>query len=476
MEASGHKYMHIRNTILEEINSGVYKPGDLIPSDNVLMKRFSVSKSTITQALKLLAQEGVIDRIQGKGSFVSGMRPAKVLKFYLCPVEHDEEEYWSRLVDGFNSQNSTFKVEISFIYNDQVPLRDTLFRAFASGNAPDIFSLDGPDMPYWAYMKSILPLDKYLSPDYLERFIPTITSQGTYRGHLYHLGYYESTLCLLFNKELFARLGIKAPERTEDAWTWEEFMEVCRQIREQAGIAHPLLMDTGRGLDKKQGEWICYSVLSFIAQNGGSIFDDTLTKTSGHIDSAETVEAVEWFAGLLKDSGYSHTTDLTGAFPEDFAMSLSVSSAFFALDAASRKRVGLIPLPRQHHSAAAHGGWGLCVASQTKHPKECVAFLKYVFSLENQLQYAKYAGLPILKDVFNILQSFNESSSYVDILFSQLQNCAFTRPVTPAYPFFSRTFVSEFLNIVAGANAAERLHFAAEQIDDHIARHNYFSK
>ena len=474
MEDNLHKYQRIQNILLAEIKSGKYKAGDLIPSDNVLMKQFSVSKSTITQALKSLSQEGYIQRIQGKGSYVSGQSESAPLRFYLCPIERNEEAYWVDLVNRFNALNNGFSVEITFIYNDLVPLRDTLFRAFASGNAPDIFTLDGPDVSYWAYMKSLQPLDSFVSQEYLNRFIPTILRQGTYKNHLYHLGYYESSLCIIYDRELFSRLHIRIPNDVADAWSWDEFLEICSVIRSKTDIQYPLLMDTGRGLTSKQGEWISYSTLPFIIQNKGEIFDEKLSHTNGYLNSPSTVEAITWLGDLFHRYRYTHMEDLHHLFPDHFAMSLSLPSAFFALAPEKQKRVGVIPLPKHLCSAVSHGSWGLCMSAQTKHPKECWMFMQFVLSLENQLQYAKYSGVPILKEIFNILQGFNATSNCIDVIFSQLHDAVYTRPITPAYPFFSKTFSSAFLEVAAGADAKECLDAASKQIDEHILRHNFF--
>ena len=56
------KYMLIKNEFVLKIESGYYRPGDLLPSDNELMRTLNVSKSTITQALKCLEAENYIDR------------------------------------------------------------------------------------------------------------------------------------------------------------------------------------------------------------------------------------------------------------------------------------------------------------------------------------------------------------------------------------------------------------------------------
>ena len=64
------KYEALRNRIVSDIREGIYKTNDRIPSDTELMASFSVSKSTVTQALKSLEAAGYVTRKQGKGTFV----------------------------------------------------------------------------------------------------------------------------------------------------------------------------------------------------------------------------------------------------------------------------------------------------------------------------------------------------------------------------------------------------------------------
>lgn len=58
---------HIRDLIASEELAG----GDRIPTDRQLMDEFNVSKITVVNALKGLANEGLITRVPGRGSFVS---------------------------------------------------------------------------------------------------------------------------------------------------------------------------------------------------------------------------------------------------------------------------------------------------------------------------------------------------------------------------------------------------------------------
>ena len=144
--------------------------------------------------------------------------------------------------------------------------------------------------------------------------LPYSCGQHLYQGKLYHLGYTESTLCILYNKELFHSLGIRIPTSAEDAWSWDEFLNVCHTIQTKTSFPYPLLMDSGRGLSPKSGEWNSYAGLPFIVQNNGSFFNDTLTATSGYINSPASVAAMNWLGELFHKYHYTHVEDLSARF------------------------------------------------------------------------------------------------------------------------------------------------------------------
>ncbi|MBB6670882.1 GntR family transcriptional regulator [Cohnella nanjingensis] len=64
-------YTQIRQYIRDQIERKAWLPGDRIPSENELAGRFNVSRITVKNALSKLNEEGLIFRVQGKGSFIS---------------------------------------------------------------------------------------------------------------------------------------------------------------------------------------------------------------------------------------------------------------------------------------------------------------------------------------------------------------------------------------------------------------------
>lgn len=57
--------------ILDNIKSGAYKTGDMIPPETVLAEMLNISRPTMRQALSRLVADGFLTRIKGKGTFVN---------------------------------------------------------------------------------------------------------------------------------------------------------------------------------------------------------------------------------------------------------------------------------------------------------------------------------------------------------------------------------------------------------------------
>lgn len=64
-------YMRIQEYITAKIKSGAWTEGSLLPTEAELSRQFGCSRITVTTALRELVKDGVIYRIQGKGTYVS---------------------------------------------------------------------------------------------------------------------------------------------------------------------------------------------------------------------------------------------------------------------------------------------------------------------------------------------------------------------------------------------------------------------
>lgn len=64
-------YEQVKAFVKAQISSGAWRPGDAVPSEAALQQQFGVSRMTVNRAVKELAVEGVVTRIQGSGTVVA---------------------------------------------------------------------------------------------------------------------------------------------------------------------------------------------------------------------------------------------------------------------------------------------------------------------------------------------------------------------------------------------------------------------
>lgn len=66
-----HLYLQVIDRIKKDIEQGVYKEKEKLPSEFELAKQLGVSRATLREALRVLEEENVIIRRHGVGTFVS---------------------------------------------------------------------------------------------------------------------------------------------------------------------------------------------------------------------------------------------------------------------------------------------------------------------------------------------------------------------------------------------------------------------
>ena len=76
-------YRQVRDFIQEQIDSGVWGPGTMLPRERDLCLALRVSRITVRESMRLLAAEGTLRRVQGRGTFVSsGRLEQRLNKFF----------------------------------------------------------------------------------------------------------------------------------------------------------------------------------------------------------------------------------------------------------------------------------------------------------------------------------------------------------------------------------------------------------
>lgn len=84
-------YQQIKTLITRSLQAGEWRPGELIPSEVELAARYKVSQGTVRKAIDALADENLVVRRQGKGTFVATHSEQKIQFRFLRLMSDDGE-------------------------------------------------------------------------------------------------------------------------------------------------------------------------------------------------------------------------------------------------------------------------------------------------------------------------------------------------------------------------------------------------
>lgn len=108
-------YYQVYDILHDDIRKGVYKPGELLPTENELIDRYKISRVTVRKAMDLLLNDGLIAKRRGYGTFV---QPHKV------------EQTMSKVLHfSSDMEKRGFKSSTSMLVNEMVPATKAIAEA-----------------------------------------------------------------------------------------------------------------------------------------------------------------------------------------------------------------------------------------------------------------------------------------------------------------------------------------------------------
>lgn len=71
------RYVQLTKTLLEKISQGDYPVGELLPKEAQLCETFGVSRTTVREALRIMSEQGVVEKLHGIGTVVKQREPRR---------------------------------------------------------------------------------------------------------------------------------------------------------------------------------------------------------------------------------------------------------------------------------------------------------------------------------------------------------------------------------------------------------------
>ena len=175
MTAAKPRYQQLKDFIIEQIATGELQPTDRVPSENELVESKSVSRMTANRALRELNDEGYVDRVAGKGTFVSDFRSRSDLlevQNIADEIAHRGHKHSSRMLrqsmqhargeiaKALHVEQGTDVFHLLLIHSENLIPIQVEDRYVLASFAPDCLKQDFEVQTPSAYLTGIAPLQE----------------------------------------------------------------------------------------------------------------------------------------------------------------------------------------------------------------------------------------------------------------------------------------------------------------------------
>lgn len=294
-------YHQLKVIIQEQIESGLWGPGDRLPTEQEICQRYNISRSPVRQAFKELEYEGLVSRRPGLGTFVEAdITSTAADEISIQTMSSDP--HWSRVLDqassAWNNEHTDASVRFKVDVVSHSQLYSLLVAAVGDGTAPDVAMVDSVWVADLAQSGFLYALDDHVLDtqqtytDFAEWLYPAFLRANSYKGKLYGLPAKADASLLWYRKDWFTQEGLAPPR------DWNDLLTIVNhfrqpQMQKKYGYTYPLVFPGGTA----GGEATVYNLMPFIWSTGSDIFD----KATGAVtlDAPGTRRALQFLRELV---------------------------------------------------------------------------------------------------------------------------------------------------------------------------------
>lgn len=386
------------------------------------------------------AAENAPDESGAEAADVSGDGEKVVLNVINYHVGTDyAADYYDYLFTEFQKTEEGKNVEFNF---EEIPTTDAFNQKIklliSSGDLPDIVLNGGNNITALAAESGkVVDLTPYFDADseWKSTFDEASLEFNTVDGKIYGVPVSKEISYIYYNKTLFEKAGLTAPEAAYE--TWDDFFAACDTLLAN-GIT-PISMDTG---DMGWLTNLWYSALIGTNGNTGNTFMNTLYPTD--YNTPEVEAATETLQKML--SAYT-TADAVGGKYDTMAthffngeVAMLPNGPWMIPDIGNAEKapegfydeVGIMLLPEYGMEMVPTPG-DMVGASDPAKIEAAVAFLKFETSIENQIKGLEMAGLQPVANEVEIPESLKESDPLMAEVLAIMPKAKWTYGQNQAY-------------------------------------------
>ena len=380
-----------------------------------------------------------------------------------------ESNILNGIIDDFNSAQSDWSVSVESF--PQGSYNDSVVAGALSGNLPCILDVDGPVMPNWAWSGYMQPLP--ISDAALEGHLDSTI--GRWDGQVYSVGLWEAAVAIYARQSTLDALGLRTPT-LDNPWTGDEFMAALEAAKASGDFEFAL--DLGMAWT---GEWYPYAFSPFLQSFGGDIVDrSTYLTADGVLNGEAAIAFGQWWQSLFQNGhapGPSQDpADRDGGFIEGkYAFQWNGNWAGAATLDAGVDDVVFLPAPDFGNGPTiGAGSWQFGASASCPHPEGVAAFVEFALQDKYLAAFSDGIGLiPSTAAAAGMTDRYTAGGA-LEPFFGLSEAQALVRPVSPGYVVAAKVFEKALADIANGADVADTLDAAVDEIDADIeANGNY---
>ena len=390
------RYQTFKDDLRGEILSGKLKPNEFILPENTLSEQYKLSRVSVRKVLAELVEEGLIEKISGKGNRVTvpqnGPVARETIKLAWFSTSY-EIDIIREIIEQYKLSQPFAEVELTIVPESEYI--ETISQLIEAGDGPDVFMVS--DSQY----RGMLDLGKTdLLHPYVSESLPQAESYPKvfelfqYADQLLLTPFLFSPVVICYNEALFQKAGVNVHEPIQD---WEALLSTAKKCT----------MDLDED-DRIDHYGFCFSSSPhrwpvFMLQNKGELVSDNGTCM---LDQSNTVEALQFCLDLMYKEQvspiYSHGSEFLAEslfVKERVAMILS-TYYFMNEFRGSSLAWNVLPVPMRQASGTLLLGGGLGINKHSQKLKLTQSFVDYMVSAEAQsLLKKRGCTIPVLKQV-----------------------------------------------------------------------------
>lgn len=324
----------------------------------------------------------------------------------------EDSEKIQPLIDAYTAKHPN--VQIRYSKKNIEHYEEDLLNALASGQGPDIFSINNSWLPN--YIDKIEPApEKVMNlKSFKDAFVDVVVSDFSKDGVVYGVALNVDSLALYYNKDLLGTAGISTPPRT-----WSELASQAKRIKrqdrvgyfERSGVAIGTNANVNRAVDILYLLMLQLRAVPYDAEGATPMFGETVEKNGNYTSPGEEALAFYTsFANPVSDnynwnSRSDYSIDAFAGGKAAFLYSYSYTRASI-IQKNPNLNFDVAPVPQpnlQDPSVNFANYWGEVVSKQSKYKAVAWDFLKFISSKEAlDIYYAQDKKPSSRKDLIDL--------------------------------------------------------------------------